>query len=94
MAYPTPSHEVTLQFKTLTNNEAPITLIDATQEHFKQIVELNAAVVELTSPMDQERLGQLHSWCSYHKVALDHSGAVIAFLIAFTNSSQYDGQMY
>ena len=69
-------------------------IFPATEEHFKTIKELNDAVVELTSPMDIERIKQLDKLSSYHKVVCQDDGTVVAFLLCFSPKSEYDSENY
>ena len=64
-------------------------MISATPVHFEEIVALNDTVVDLTSPMDLERLKRYHEVCVYHKVAVNGDGKVIAFIICFDASVNY-----
>ena len=45
-----------------------LTIHPATIDDFAVIESLNNSVVNLTSPMDAERIQQLHAMSSYHRV--------------------------
>ena len=49
-------------------------------DDFAAIELLNHSVVDLTSPMDAERIQQLHAMSSYHRVIVQDS-QVVAFLL-------------
>lgn len=71
----------------------PLTLRDATPADFARIVQLNAAEVAYTSPMDLDRLHALHAMAALHRVAM-RDGEVVGFLLAFTQGADYDGDNY
>lgn len=61
---------------------------DAVPDDFGAIVGLNAAESDKTSPMDRERLLELHALACYHRVAESH-GRVVAFLLAMRDGAGY-----
>lgn len=71
----------------------PLLLRDATAADFARIVQLNADEVAFTSAMDLDRLRALHAMAALHRVA-ERDGAVVGFLLAFTDSAAYDGANY
>jgi predicted GNAT superfamily acetyltransferase len=70
-----------------------IVVRDAQAEDFDTIVELNAAVVQQTSPMDLARLHELAQLASHHTVA-EVEGRVVAFLLAMRERAQYQNDNY
>ena len=70
-----------------------ITLRAATPDDFNAIVALNDLEVKQTSPMDEERLRELASLASYHKVALV-DGHIAAFLLAIREVAPYQNDNY
>ncbi len=66
---------------------------DAQESDFDRILELNAAEVRKTSPMDRDRLQLLHGLSGYHKVAVI-DGRVGAFLIAMREGVDYQNENY
>ena len=65
----------------------------ACPDDFQSILALNEAVVELTAPMDRERLTLLDELSAYHRVYAD-GGQVLAFLLVFREGSAYDSVNY
>lgn len=65
-----------------------IRLRDATLEDAEAIVALNADVVELTSPMDDGRFGELYRLRS-DCIAAEKDGAVIGFVLAMRQGAAY-----
>jgi predicted GNAT superfamily acetyltransferase len=57
---------------------------------FERILALNEESVHFLSPLDRERLALLHALSAYHRVA-EVAGEVVGFLLAFRESSSYDG---
>ena len=55
---------------------------------FAAIIDLNASEVQHTSPMDEHRLGALHTLSAYHRVATV-DGVVAAFLLAMQDHASY-----
>lgn len=68
-----------------------ILIRDANEPDFPRIVELNAAEVRHTSPMDIERLRMLARISSYHRVA-EIKGNVAAFLMAQREDCAYENE--
>lgn len=66
-----------------------ITLRDATLQDASTIVELNDAVVEVTSPMDTERFKLLLDLSS-HCVVAEQDGDVIGFVLAMQSGDAYE----
>jgi predicted GNAT superfamily acetyltransferase len=71
----------------------PPMLRDATPADFSAILALNKAFVAVLSPLDSERLAQLHAQASLHRV-IEHDGRIEAFLLAFREGADYDGANY
>lgn len=71
----------------------PMTPVRADIAHFAGILALNAASVQVLSPLSPQRLAQLHALAAYHKVVVDE-GAVVAFLLALTPGAAYDSVNY
>jgi predicted GNAT superfamily acetyltransferase len=65
-----------------------VVLRDAAPADFDVICALNLAEVEHTSPMDVDRLGELHSLAAYHQVACV-DGRVMGFLLAMPHDAAY-----
>ncbi len=63
------------------------------EDDFKSILGLNDYEVMQTSPMDINRLRQLHAMASYHKVATE-DGQVAAFLLAMREGAPYQNDNY
>lgn len=57
---------------------------------FPAIGALNAAFVAVLSPMDRERLEQLHEQAALHRV-IEQEGQVTAFLLALREGANDDG---
>jgi len=70
-----------------------VSLRDAKWSDWPAIVALNAASVEHTSPMDEDRLGLYASQACYLRVIVEH-GTVQAFLLAFRKGSAYRGAVF
>lgn len=68
-------------------------LRDATPADFPAILALNEAFVAVLSPLDGERLAQLHAHAALHRV-IEHDGRIEAFLLAFREGADYDGANY
>jgi predicted GNAT superfamily acetyltransferase len=68
-------------------------LRNATWSDWPAIVALNAASVEHTSPMDEDRLALYASQACYLRVIVEH-GEVLAFLLAFRKGSSYRGAVF
>jgi predicted GNAT superfamily acetyltransferase len=68
-------------------------LRDAKWSDWPAIVALNAASVEHTSPMDEDRLALYASQACYLRVIVEH-GEVLAFLLAFRKGSDYRGAVF
>lgn len=68
-------------------------LRDATPADFRAILALNEAFVAVLSPLDAERLAQLHAQAALHRV-VEHDGRIEAFLLAFREGAAYDGANY
>ncbi|MEP7187484.1 MAG: GNAT family N-acetyltransferase [Rhodanobacter sp.] len=68
-------------------------LRDATPADFPAILALNEAFVTVLSPLDAERLTQLHAQAAMHRV-IERNGRVEAFLLAFREGADYDGVNY
>lgn len=66
---------------------------DATPADFSEILALNEAFVAVLSPLDGERLAQLHARAAMHRV-IEQNGRIAAFLLAFREGSDYDGHNY
>ena len=62
-------------------------------DDFVVIESLNRSVVDLTSPMDAERIQQLHAISSYHRVIIQDS-QLVAFLLVFGPDCGYDSVNY
>ena len=62
-------------------------------DDFAAIELLNHSVVDLTSPMDAERIQQLHAMSSYHRVIVQDS-QVVAFLLVLGPDCDYDSMNY
>lgn len=65
----------------------------ATPEDFADILALNEAEVQQTSAMDEQKLHQLVSLSTYHKVAVVN-GQVAAFLLAMRENTAYQSENY
>jgi predicted GNAT superfamily acetyltransferase len=70
-----------------------MTLRDATWSDWPAIVALNAASVEHTSPMDEDRLALYASQACTLRAVVEH-GEVLAFLLAFRKGSAYRGAVF
>ena len=62
-------------------------------DDFVAIELLNHSVVDLTSPMDAERIQQLHAMSSYHRVIAQDS-QLVAFLLVLGPDCSYDSVNY
>ena len=62
-------------------------------DDFAAIESVNQSVVALTSPMDAERIQQLHAMSSYHRVII-HDSHLVAFLLVFGPDCGYDSVNY
>jgi len=62
-------------------------------DDFEVIESLNYSVVNLTSPMDAERIQQLHAMSSYHRVIIQDS-QLMAFLLVLGPDCDYDSVNY
>ena len=63
---------------------------EARASDFQNIVSINASEEEKTSPIDLERITQLNTWSTYHRVAIKED-QVVGFLLVMSNASGYDG---
>jgi predicted GNAT superfamily acetyltransferase len=68
-------------------------LRDATEPDFAQIVKLNEAVVQFTSPMNLGQFRSLFGMSAYCKVA-EADGEVAAFLLVFKEGAEYESENY
>ncbi len=68
-------------------------LRDATPADFPAILALNEAFVAVLSPLDGERLAQLHAQAALHRV-IEQEGQIGAFLLVFREGADYDGAIY
>ena len=62
-------------------------------DDFAAIESLNHSVVDLTSPMDAERIQQLHAMSIYHRVIVQDS-QLVAFLLVLGPNCDYDSVNY
>ena len=62
-------------------------------DDFTVIESLNHSVMNLTSPMDAERIQQLHAMSSYHRVIVQDS-QLMAFLLVLGPDCDYDSVNY
>lgn len=67
--------------------------LSADPRHFDDILALNAASVQVLSPLSAPRLAHLHAQAAYHKVVLDDA-RVVAFLLGFAPGAAYDSINY
>ncbi len=65
----------------------------ATPEDFTQILALNAATVQVLSPLDLARLETLHAQAAYHRVMATQN-TVHAFLLALREGAAYNSVNY
>ena len=70
-----------------------LTIHPATVDDFTIIESLNNSVVNLTSPMDAERIQQLHAMSSYHRVIVQDS-QLMAFLLVLGPDCDYNSVNY
>lgn len=70
-----------------------MTPIAAAPVHFAGILALNAASVEVLSPLSPQRLARLHAGAAYNKVVVDDA-RVVAFLLGFAPGADYDSVNY
>ncbi|HEY1630603.1 MAG TPA: GNAT family N-acetyltransferase [Rhizomicrobium sp.] len=70
-----------------------MTIRDAERRDWPAVLALNAASVELLSPMDEARLAKLAVAACYFRV-VERSGRVAAFLLAFRKGADYDGEIF
>ncbi len=61
---------------------------DVTAGYFTQILALNEASVQLSSPMDETLLASLRASAAYHRV-VEIDGVVRAFLLALREGAKY-----
>ncbi len=66
---------------------------NTTPEDFARILALNAESVHFLSPLDEERLQQLHAQAAYCRV-VEIDGAIAAFLLALREGTDYDSPNY
>lgn len=66
-----------------------ITLRDAAPDDTAAIVAMNAAVVDVTSPMDAERLAHLREIAAYALVA-EKAGGIVGFILAIECGAPYE----
>ena len=60
---------------------------------YPTIVDINAAEVQHTSPMDRQRLQHLDQLSAYHRV-VEVAGTVVAFLLALREHASYENENY
>jgi len=60
---------------------------------FPAILALNAESVHFLSPLDAQRLQDLHAQAAHHRV-VELEGAIAAFLLAFRDGADYDSPNY
>lgn len=65
----------------------------ANADDFPVILELNAAVVQWTAPLDLPRLQQLHRWAVRHWV-ITVNDSVVGFLLVMPDDVAYDSPNY
>lgn len=70
-----------------------LTLRDTRADDHAAILALNLAEEAMLSPMDAARLLQLDAQAAYHRVLCDGDD-VVAFLLAFRESADYDSPNY
>jgi hypothetical protein len=70
-----------------------LTIRDAQRRDWPAVLALNAASVELLSPMDAARLAGLAAAACHFRV-VERGGAVAAFLLAFRKGADYDGAIF
>lgn len=70
-----------------------LTIRDATPDDAAAILDLNAASVNVLSPLDMPRLEALSSRTYYFRVA-DREGKVVGFMMAFPDGTNYDNPNY
>lgn len=70
-----------------------IKLRDVTEDDFANILQLNDAEVQQTSPMDLDRIRFLHGLSSFHQVALA-DGRAAGFLLALREGAAYPNDNY
>jgi hypothetical protein len=70
-----------------------LTIHPATIDDFAVIESLNNSVVNLTSPMDAERIQQLHAMSSYHRVIVQDR-QLMAFLLVLGPDCDYNSVNY
>ena len=66
---------------------------DAVPADFDLIVALNLSQVQHTSPMDGDRLQQLHELASYHRV-VEVESQFAGFLLVMREGADYDSENY
>jgi predicted GNAT superfamily acetyltransferase len=66
---------------------------DANAADFPAILALNAESVRFLSPLDGERLAELHQQASYHRVIVCPNG-IAAFMLAFADNANYNSPNY
>ena len=66
---------------------------DATPDDFPAILALNQTFVAVLSPLDSGALMPLHAPAAMHRV-IARDGRIEAFLLAFREGTQYDGDNY
>lgn len=71
----------------------PFTIRDATAADLGAILALNLESEQVLSPLDEDRLAQLHERAAYHR-AVCNDGVVVAFLLAFREGADYDSPNY
>ncbi len=59
-----------------------------------RILALNLESEEMLSPMHATRLRELDAMSAYHRVAVEETGEVAAFLLAFREGADYDSPNY
>jgi uncharacterized protein len=70
-----------------------MTVRDARQSDFPQVLVLNEESVQFLSSLTAERLARLDAETAYHRV-YEAEGRVIAFLMAFREGATYDSPNY
>ncbi|HEX3122334.1 MAG TPA: GNAT family N-acetyltransferase [Rhodanobacteraceae bacterium] len=66
---------------------------NATPDDFPAILALNAESVHFLSPLNPDRLLNLHAQAAYHRV-VEHDGKAAAFLLALREGADYDSPNY
>ena len=77
----------------MTPGAGPIRIRPASVTDFPAILALNAESVHFLSPLDADRLTELHERANLHLVG-EHDGRVAAFLLAFREGADYASVNY